>query len=459
MTLDMNSETITPKAKRRIVDAQLVDEEPRLESRPFDTFHQESAASKSAQTLEKSSFLSALLPKKFSDYLQLMLGLSVLLLILVLWLKQKDQDWQIEQINQLQSQVAQLSHAQETLQSKQSALQESLEAQQQAALALENKPLVSVADLENLKSQLKTLESQVSEFSLSAQSQAKTVLDEAQKTLQDWLANQSLTKPNDESLPEAVQQRLQAMGQQLTDLFAFKDQQLAQTAPEKPEALSEMQLQKWILEINTQWLITGNIIQTQQRLQALEQAAGLSDFSQKMHLMRLIGEDLARLEHLNTTSATLLWKPEASSALKAWLSKQSQQHQAVNPQHIASKAPLHEESNTQTPEALSPWQRLQQAFASVFTVKKRESDQDLTRVEQTLMQDVLLQRAYLWVEQLDWVMQSGSDIKKQQALRQLKTYVSQYWPTANQAELDNLLQPYESTQLTALQPLSVVNAL
>ncbi|BBP42375.1 hypothetical protein [Thiosulfativibrio zosterae] len=455
----MKSETITPKANRRILDAQLVDEEPRADSRPFDTFHQESAASKSTKNPEKNSVLSALLPQKFSDYLQLILGFSVLLLILVLWLKQKDQDWQIEQINQLQSQVAQLSHVQETLQSKQSDLQQSLEAQQQAALALENKPLVSQADLENLKSQLKTLESQVTDFSLSAQSQAKTVLDEAQKTLQDWLANQSLAKPNDESLPEAVQQRLQSMGQQLTDLFAFKDQQLAQKAPEKTDPLSEMQLQKWILEINTQWLLAGNIVQTQQRLQALEQAAGLSDFSQKMHLMRLIGEDLARLDNLNTTMATALWKPEASSALKVWLSKQSQQKQAANPENTALKMPLSEESNIQTPETLSPWQRLQQAFASVFTVKKRESDQDLTRVEQSLMQDVLLQRAYLWVEQLDWAMQSGSEIKKQQALTQLNTYVSQYWPTSNQAELDSLLQPYESVQFKALQPLSVVNAL
>ena len=455
----MKDETITPKAKRRIVDAQLVDDEPRSESRPFDTFHQESASTKSFKTPEKNSFLNALLPKKFSDYLQLILGFSVLLLILVLWLKQKDQDWQIEQINQLQSQVAQLSDAQETLQNKQSDLQQSLEVQQQAALALENKPLVSQADLENLKLQLKTLESQVSDFSLSAQSQAKTVLDEAQKTLQDWLANQTLAKPNDASLPEAVQQRLQSMGQQLTDLFAFKDQQLQQKAPEKTEPLSEMQLQKWIIEINTQWLLAGNIMQTQQRLQALEQAAGLSDFSQKMHLMRLIGEDLARLENLSASTATSVWGPEASMALKGWLSQQSQQEQAAIPQNATVKAPLSEELVNQTQETLSPWQRLQQAFASVFTVKKRESDQDLTRVEQTLMQDVLLQRAYLWVEQLDWAMQSGSEIKKQQALMQLKTYVSQYWPKSNSAELDNLLQPYEVMQLSVLQPLSVVSAL
>lgn len=455
MTVD--NETITPKANRRVLDAQLVEDEPTsTSSASFGSYQRKGAHQSQTESASATSKTRNWLPKKFSDYVQLVLGLLVVGLILTLWFKQQNQNWQIEQINQLQTQVVNLSEQQKMLRTQQEMVEQALQAQKEAAQALENKPLVSQADLAEMKQGFADLESQVNNLSAGVQQQAATLLDQAQRKVEEWLATQPKSSVTDEAPIANLQERLQGMAQQLQDLFQFKESQLATPASEpKPlEHLTEMQLQQWILEANVQWLLEGNIAKTQQQLQALEQAAGLSSFAQKDHLMRLIGEDMALLKSMQS-NLPINDMPN-STALKVWLRQQAQNQRSVSQGTTQNPVTTPEEVSD---VPLSAWQRLQQAFGSVFTLKKRDSEQDLTQVEQVLMQEVVLQRAYLWIEQLDWAMQMASNSHKERALLQLQNFVSQHWPQASQTELASLLQPYEQFTFKTRPALNVVNAL
>ncbi|MBN2606167.1 MAG: hypothetical protein JXR47_02400, partial [Thiotrichales bacterium] len=101
------------------------------------------------------------------------------------------------------------------------------------------------------------------------------------------------------------------------------------------------------------------------------------------------------------------------------------------------------------------WQKLQQKLLSLFSVRKRDSDEALTQVEKIAQQEVIKQRFELLLDRLDWAMVSHSQYQLQSS-RDAMTHFVESQLSENKAAFDSLFQPVASLQFHARQPLKVV---
>lgn len=391
------------------------------------------------QTINKSSWLT-----RYRGYV--LWVLLFIVVILVLFVTRPNTAWQIQHINTLQSDVSQLYQDNQALESRLAA-QEAKEVDSQkviesaitkALTRSENRPLVSQADLDELQK--------------SIQQQLDQLLDSAIEAPKSSVISEASIKP----LAQKLQTQIDDLGSKLSELFDFNSQQQVLTTQ---QALSAFQIQQWIVEINTQWLMQGRIEQTSQQLLALEQSVGLSDFPEVTTLARLIGQDLTRLELLqknvqrdalvNTQvlkSTVNKLSANGNKALKANSNSTSETPATASNEKIH----LGEEISSQ-----SALDQLMARFGEMISLKKRATSTEQTQIESMIMHDVLVQRALLLIDRIDWALETESVNGLSIATADLQTFIDTHFESQS-LEFSDLLKPFKTVMFELRKPLAIM---
>lgn len=404
------------------------------------------------KTINKPSWLT-----RYRGYVLWMLLFIVV--ILVLFVTRPNTAWQIQHINTLQSDVSQLYQDNQALESRLAALeakevdsQQAIEAAITEALSRsENRPLVSQADLDELQKSIQQQLIQLKE-PLASFKETEKLLDSAIEAPKSSVISETSIKP----LAEKLQTQIDELGSKLSELFDFNTQQQVLTTQ---QALSAFQIQQWIVEINTQWLMQGPIEQTAQQLLALEQAVGLSDFPEVTKLARLIGQDLTRLELLqknvqrdalvNTQAlkvAVNKLSANGNKALKANTESTSETPATASNEKIH----LGEEISSQ-----SAFDQLMARFGEMISLKKRATSTEQTQIESMIMHDVLVQRALLLIDRIDWALETESVNRLSIATADLQTFIDTHFESQSQ-EFSDLLKPFKTVTFELRQPLAIM---
>lgn len=475
------TEPVTPKAERRVIDGEVVENsttetvnkehEPQMKQRVNQNAQTStekargSAFSGNRQAASEEDADSTGLLSLFFDgsgkrvlFKTALWGGSLAVIVLTLIYTRPDQDWQIEHINRLQSQVAQLHETNQLLVAKIEQQQKMVDEKVAELLARpENQPVVSQADLdalqqtidqklEAMKEQREALQQQLQTLSEQAQAQWQKLSDEAGKLLQ----------PSEEDVQalqqfeQKVQTQLSEMGDALSKLFDFRDQQLQQQPAEPAPSqmapkLTSMQLQKWMLEINAQWLLQRNPQQTQQQLLALEQALPLSELDHQTEVARKIGQDLQTLE------GYAQYRQQAREQHQQWISELKQLASTLPEKVIAQSAQPKEAE--QAPA--SAMDQFLHKLSGLISLKKREDAEDLGEVEALLQHDVLLQRLNLLIERVQWALMIESKTDLVDACDALQAFVSKSFPAQADA-FAAALKPVRSARLSQPQSLAII---
>ncbi|NPA71348.1 MAG: hypothetical protein GXO35_00840 [Gammaproteobacteria bacterium] len=407
----------------------------------------------------------------WARYRKVLLGLAMgIAIVLTLVLTRPDTDWQIQHINNLQSEVAKLNEKSKALEARLAAQETAQEKRVKTLVAKmmvnpDYQPAVSQADLKAIKaaseSQIKQVKEALTALNEKANLQFESAIEKLQALALD--RNDSLeiqTAPTligevSDVQNEGLQSKIGAMKSQLADLFDFKAQQqlkaLQQPTLSSNEALSSFEIQKWIVQINTQWMLHGNASETLQQLIALEQAIGLSQFAYISTLGRLIGEDIAYLKQYIEQSR--LHENLDTVVLKSAI---SELHLSVlTPPETPSSEKTSALSTGEVLDTESAFEKLKSRLSQMIRVTKRETDTEATQVELMLMEDVLKQRAALLVDRVDWAIQTQSQGLLLAATADLQAFISKKFPEAA-AEYEALLAPYKTIQFHKPKPLNIM---
>lgn len=387
--------------------------------------------------------------------------LLFIIVILALFITRPNMDWQIERINDLQSELSQLRQENNALefrlQKQEETLVERIQGEVNQTLSKdENKPIVTQADLATLKAhtqkQLTELQEKLAGLNVQAGQQVEQALTQINDMVQNAQHNFQPTEQQLKALNE-LEQKLQSQVNELTDqltvLFEFKTEQQGLT--KQPPVLKldmpldSLQIQQWIVEINTQWLLNGRVNETEQKLLALEQAASLSNFVYTTQLARLIGKDLGYLKQVQDES---LKNPlPDTQAIKEVIKKLTEKNMAAPVVHsVNNKIDVAEESNSLN--------GLLSKISQMITVKKRSEEGMSSEVDSLLMSDVLLQRLRLLVDRLDWGLQTHSEQTVKQAVADIKQFIQRYY-SKEFSEFNLLLEPFDSIQFPRKNSLAV----
>ncbi|BCN92332.1 hypothetical protein THMIRHAM_01170 [Thiomicrorhabdus immobilis] len=398
--------------------------------------------------------------RKYKSYLfSLVLLLAI---VATLYITRPNLDWEIQRINDLQSQIAELRQENSALevrmQEQQKALIARVDSQLQKALDNpENQVLITQADLSQIKEQTNQQLEKIQEKLASLGGQGEVQVEQALAQLEQLAkkAQQEL-QPSDEQLKalKEVEQTLQAQidgfSEKLGELFQFKKEQ--QVLTKQPPVLKldmpldSLQIQQWIVEINTQWILNGRVEETQQQLLALEQAASLSDFAHTTQLARLIGQDLG---YLNQVQGDALSYPlPTTDKLKKAVNN-------LSADNLFTSADTTKPQDAESSDSGHGFDNLLNKFSQMITVKKRPEEGALAEVDGLLMNDVLLQRLGLLIDRLDWGMQTHSSQMVNKASDDIKAFIKRHYAKSF-SEFNLLLTPFENVQFTDKQTLSIV---
>lgn len=407
-------------------------------------------------TVKKTGFFS-----KYRGYV--LWTLLFIIVIMVLFITRPNTDWEVQKINDMQSEIGQLKQdnvdLNDRLQEQQSNLEQMINDQVSKSISdlkTNNKnaqsPLAQT-DLntfeQKVQHQIELLQKELSELSGTATSQTSETLSKLNK-----MANnaQNNLQPSDKQLQalktfeDKLQSEMKGVGKQLKELFDFKSEQqvLTRTPPvlKLDMPLDSLQIQQWIVEVNTQWILNSRPEETEQQLLALEQAVSLSDFEYTTQLARLIGQDLGYLKQVqdNQLSNPL----PTTDNLKQAIMK-------LTGDNIKSQAPAVDAQKSAT-----GLDALLERFSAMITIKKRADDATITDVDSMLSNDVLKQRLSLLVDRLDWGLQTESVNVVYQAAADIKTFIKKHY--ANEfSEFHLLLEPFVHIQFPSKKNLSIMN--
>ena len=389
-------------------------------------------------------------------------SLLFIIVILVLFITRPNTDWQVERINDLQSEVSQLRQENNALESRvqeqEDSLIERIDTQVNQALSkAENKPIVTQADLSAIKEQTQQQLIQLQDKLTGLTGQAGQQVEQALTQLNQMAQNaQQELQPTEQQLnalkelEQKFQTQLNGLGDKLTELFEFKAEQ--QVLTKQPPVLKldmpldSLQIQQWIVEINTQWLLNGRVAETQQQLLALEQAASLSDFVYTTQLARLIGQDLGYLKQLEDNALR-------SPLPDTQIIKEAVDQLTVN--NMAKPAPQTGINTSDANDGASALDGLLEKFSQMITVKKRPEEGAASEVDSLLISDVLLQRLSLLVDRLDWGLQTHSADTVKQAVADIKQFIKRHY-AKEFSEFNLLLEPFESVQFPSKNSLAIM---
>lgn len=402
-------------------------------------------------------------PSFLARHINTILWLSLfVIVILVLYITRPDSDWQIQKINELQQDVISLEKQNQSLnrqlfdiKSNQGVVIEAEIKKLVAEFSKEGEAGLSQLEIATLKQEFATkitdLKKQLIDLNTQTNEQVQLITQDLKASSDPTEANvsvESLEKIT--SVENLVKQQLKSFSEQLAEFSEFKTSQLSEAGKPQPSAvviepLNSLQIQQWIVELNTQWMMHGRIEQARMQLLSLEQAATLSNFSYLNQLLRLIGQDLAYLDQLEKTGFSA--EMPKVDALRAQLKG------LVSDQILASKnSSDFQASNV---NEISSFDKLMQGFDKLITVKKRDSEEQMLQVNKLLLNDVLKQRLALLIDRLQWGMASHSKALVSTAVNDIKSFVNQYYADETTA-FNALLVPFEQLTFINKQPLSIM---
>ncbi|MEA3405522.1 MAG: hypothetical protein U9R28_07280 [Pseudomonadota bacterium] len=472
------TEPVTPKANRRVIDSEVVDEgtsststssanarrraHNRSQQKSSQSSTTQSASGSKSSSVKKPSILTAPWVKKSALW-----GGSLVVVVAVLIYTRPDMDWQIEHINRLQSQVVQLHETNQRLVEKVEQQQQEMEARIEEVLNRpENQPLISQGDLDTLKADTQQqmnalyqqLQTELSGLAQQTESRWQTFSEQTQQALQP--SDQDLQALS--QLEQKVQSKLELVGEELSKLFAFKDQQIEQNVEqskllERAKPLNSFQIQQWMIEINNQWLLKGDAEQTQTQLLALEQALAISDVQNMTEVARTIGQDIRDIQRLSEQQQMVsMDMTKGLNALKALITAiplPTMTSTKVEPTETnKSIEPPVEESQVE----LSSMDKLLNKFSDLVSLKKRETAEDLSAVEGLLLHDVLIQRLALLVDRVEWAVNIQSTAELKKAIEELNTFVAQNF-AEHSNDFTEVLELMQSATFVKRQPLALVS--
>ncbi len=400
----------------------------------------------------------------------------------------KDLDWQVQHINDLQSKVAQLSQQNQALEVRldtqinevdarllamQEGLNQSVNTTIKHSLAQpENQPVITKADIDQLQhrteQQMAQLQEKLGVLSAQAVEQVQQVISSASDLAE---TTEKALQPTDESkqafaqIEANLQSQLKEVTGKLAELFDFKSTQQALSAERSQneakavttEKLAPTQVKQWVTEVNTQWLLRGNVEQSRTQLLALKSAIPLSQIEQADRLERLIAQDLAYLERHQTKS---LQKKLDTTGLKQAIQALDSSHLSANhsaPVDGQGGGDISSDSATESPLTIdSALEQLKQTLGSMVSIKKRDAEQEITQVESLILHDVLIQRALLLVDRIDWAIVSSSSELLMRSVQDLQAYIDQTFPQSS-AQFKAQLKPFLTHTFEARKPLAILN--
>ncbi|MCF6254543.1 MAG: hypothetical protein L3J38_07325, partial [Thiomicrorhabdus sp.] len=395
------------------------------------------------------------------------------------FMTRKDLDWQVQHINDLKTKVAQLNQAQQALEARvesqlketeqrvlaqveseiQAKINQSVQSNVNQALAQpEHQAIVTQVDIDKIEQatqqQLSQLQQQLSALGEQAIQQVQPILSSA-SALTETTKQALQPTPETEKALADIEQKLQAqfaqVSNKLVELFEFKSEQQARPSQtDSAETRSLEQLQRWVIEVNTQWLLRGNVAETRTQLTALQQAVAVSQIPNVSQLASFIGKDMAYLEHYQA-------QQQAHSQLNTNALKQAIQalNRTEGLEAVRGGEKISNDVETTTDVTFdSAIEQLKQTLSSMVSIKKRDSEAETTQVESLILQDVLVQRALLLVDRIEWAMTSQSNPQLKQAVEDLQSYIDRTFSKESE-QFKTLLSPFASHSFDVRQPLAI----
>ena len=489
------TDPVTPKAERRVTDGEVV--ESTVEVRPERTASESrsksdanarrrahnrakkeaetpaSANSKPAEKHPQNAIKNGNVLSKPWVNKSLLWGGFLIMVAAILFYTRPNMDWQVEHINRLQVQVTNLQASNQALADKLEQQQTELDTRISEIMSQpENKPLITQADLEAVKlateSQLSDLYEQVqtdlTAFNRQAETKLQALAEQAtsNETPSETSSETDLTALNE--FQQKVEGQLSQVDEVIRQLLTFKQQQEQQVlvTPElQPEPvavqhLTSMQIQEWMIDANNQWLLKGNVEQTQSQLLALEQALAMTDVSNKTEIARVIGQDLSQIkaysEQTQQVNQTMESSLAALNKLVKELPKPDMSRQKTDSMPLSE---LMSEGSQEKTE-VSPLNLLLEKLSGLISVKKRESEAELSAVEGLLLHDALTQRLALLVDRVNWASSIESTVEVKKATAAVQTFIDLHFSAQSQA-FEAVLTPLSEVTFSPRPALSMVS--
>ena len=367
-------------------------------------------------------------------------GGSLAVIVAAILYSRPDQDWQVQKINQLQQDYQALQEQHENLASM---LEEQSATQSEQARVIVNLNNEMSRLIEESKTPLVDLTGLASQESVQKlQSQAQQQWQHLQQEI-----GSVVSQFNDKMaslIPQTTDERSEQESPSSAPVISTSPALMPATNLNNP--LNTQQLQQWLLAINSQWMVSADAKATAEQLLAIEAAAGLSEFQQKALLSRSIGKDLAYLELYVQQQDAM---PDTAD-LKAFVEALQLQTANIVTQTLQEELPTDEAADS------SAWQTLIDKMSQMVTIQKREAAEAQTRVEAVLMQDVMRQRAMLWVDRMEWALQSQNQAAYDKAISDFSDYCTQNF-SVKVDELELVLKPFVAYQFNQPKPLVVAS--
>ncbi|WP_024850097.1 hypothetical protein [Hydrogenovibrio kuenenii] len=451
--MSQDQEPITPKANHRIIDVEA--------NSAKDNHAHQASDKKHTQNKEPFQPTPSLFARTRNRMTQIFKKLGWVFLISVVallgylsWTNNQN-DWQVEHINTLQAQVGQLKSDLKALKKQQIALTETV-AQKKGLTPEEQTQIESIALFE---SKLGTLQQQVGELQSKSllQSIPASGQDRTEKSTTPEKASVSNTEKNEftqlsldvQDMKRQLARLNNGQAHLVTENTALKDQltSLSDNEGKKPvTTLSAMQIQHWAMQINTDWMLTGDEHKTSNALTVLQKAVEQSDLTEKSTLLTQIALDQQALQsHMNTSTDSAL---QAVTKMKSWITNWQPKEKASPVSNVS-----HETDTQASNETI--WQKLEQKLLSLFSVRKRDDGDVLTQAEKIAQQGLIKQRFSLLLDRLQWAIISHSQQQLQSSRNALTQFVDSQL-SENKTDIDGLLQPISNLKFVERQPLKVV---
>ncbi len=321
--------------------------------------------------------------RRSADWLARLLGVVALAGVAVVWANRQDLTQLIEGQNKLDARLAILEkqvHQQqpslEEFKKRLKAFEDQLEALNtevdelnEKVLNPANEPVITKGEVEQLKKQLDAMQQRMA-----------TLAERWQKTFKELMP-----PPGKAGEPlKPLQQQLQQLGERLGKIFEQGAQAGAGSAGKVTggNGLDPLTLQQWLLRVNTEWLLNGDVKQTRERLHAIEQAVQLSSLPNegKIAVLRAIGRDMAYLDSYEKQSKA---DARALEPLRKWIKSLQPPKSAPVDRHGQAAG-----------------QSLAERLKGLVEIRRRSEGPSTP--EQLMTFDLFKQRALLLVDEMAW---------------------------------------------------------
>lgn len=414
----MSEKLITPQASQRATNPKRASPEKNPDNSQTTTRKNTNPTHTSKKVHNKKSSLN--LRDYFNQFLLLITLLIATFSFYFSW-SGDDSKWQVESINELQNKVR----------------------QQQLKMINFKKQL----ELTNLNANKKTtaIDELDNNLTVKLTDKLNTEISQLKQAIDKLMKNQQAGKKLKNATAEDLSQQLKILQDeqaQISKQNTVLQKQIANQQNTTTESilaiskLSNLQIRRWVLQINNQWLFENNKFTTLNSLHALAETLALSKKSYKKTVLEKIRQDQQTVE--NFTPPTIA--TDKITNLKTWL--HSLQLTSTTKSVTDNKT---EQSN---------WQLIKEKFSGLFSIRKKESAGQLSIVETKLGKRILKQRMLLQAGQLGWAIHSQSPQVIQYAMDDISMLIEQHAPKQLNTWQLKMINMMPTSQM-AKSPLSI----